>query len=147
MVWKVAPPLPVELRSFSVAVAVALAHTATACLIVMGGLPTLSVTPLAITSALIGNQYILAAALLFSSLCAAIPFLSTRRLSKLKFSLLLAPQQLLLLLHFTAVVVAITLGQYPDGYAPKGGGYFIAADQIWMLTIVFFHTMEYLEVL
>ena len=144
---RLAPSLPMELRSFSVAVAVALAHTATAVLIVIGGLPTLSVTPLALTSEIIGNQYILAAVLVFSSACAVVPFISARRLSRTAFSLLLAPQQLLLLLHFTAVIVAVVLGQYPDGYVPKGGGYFIAADQIWILTIVFFHSMEYMEVL
>jgi hypothetical protein len=60
-----------------------------------------------------------------------------------------APQQFLLMLQLVSIVVAVALGHYPDGYVPRGGGWFILADQIqawilavshsiWLLAIMYF---------
>ncbi len=38
---------------------------------------------------------------------------------------------------------AVVSGHYPDGYVPEGGSIFIFVDQIWLMTIIFWHTMEY----
>ena len=63
------------------------------------------------------------------------------------FIFLLAPQQVLLLAHFTSAFLAIMFGQYPDGYTPDGGSAFIFVDQVWLLMVVVLHTFEYIEAL
>lgn len=55
--------------------------------------------------------------------------------------LLFAPQQILLLLQIISTGMALTLGVYPDGYIPKGGGWFILADQVWALILALSHSL------
>lgn len=137
---------PLELRYFSIPLGVALAHTVTAACILLGGLPTLLTTPLSTLSYLVGNPYWIAAILIATSILAAIPYFSMHG-TRLRFMLLVAPQQILLLFHLIAVITAIYVGHYADGYVPVGGSFFIATDQVWLLSVILFHTLEYSEVI
>ena len=51
------------------------------------------------------------------------------------------PQQLLLLLMIGTITIAITTGQYPDGYIPTGRGWFIEADQAWAWILGISHSI------
>ncbi len=57
---------------------------------------------------------------------------------------LMAPQQVLLVLHSMAAAYAIASGQYADGYVPDGGALFIAADQSFLLALCVAHSAEFL---
>jgi hypothetical protein len=46
-----------------------------------------------------------------------------------------------------SVIVSASLGYYPDGYVPEGKGLFILVDQIWLLMLCMWHTIEYTLVL
>lgn len=52
----------------------------------------------------------------------------------------LLPQQTLLFLQLLSITMVLSLNQYPDGYVPKGGSWFILADQIWVWMLAIFHT-------
>ena len=75
---------------------------------------------------------------------AVIPFMWPTA-NRWAFMVLLAPQQILLLSHLMSIEMALFSGHYADGYIPKGGAYFIFADQIWLLMVIAFHTLEYAE--
>jgi hypothetical protein len=51
--------------------------------------------------------------------------------------LMLLPQQALLILQIWSISTVLITGQYPDGYLPSGGSWFILTDQIWpwLLTV------------
>jgi hypothetical protein len=51
--------------------------------------------------------------------------------------LMLLPQQALLILQIWSISLVLITGQYPDGYLPSGGSWFILTDQIWpwLLTV------------
>jgi hypothetical protein len=51
--------------------------------------------------------------------------------------LMLLPQQMLLFLQVWSISTVLITGQYPDGYLPSGGSWFILTDQIWpwLLTV------------
>jgi hypothetical protein len=51
--------------------------------------------------------------------------------------LMLLPQQALLILQIWSISAVLITGQYPDGYLPSGGSWFILTDQIWpwLLTV------------
>ena len=68
---------------------------------------------------------------------AVIPFMWPTA-NRWAFMVLLAPQQILLLSHLMSIEMALFSGHYADGYIPKGGAYFIFADQIWLLMVIFF---------
>jgi hypothetical protein len=82
--------------------------------------------------------------LIMTAVLAIIPYLMREPRRR---SLLILPQQCLLLMHFVSAGVAIMDGHYHDGYVPNGGSAFIFADQIWLLMVVVVHTLEYIEVL
>ena len=84
--------------------------------------------------------------LIATSILAALPFVLKPK-NHFVFIFLLAPQQVLLLAHFTSAFLAIMFGQYPDGYTPDGGSAFIFVDQVWLLMVVVLHTFEYIEAL
>lgn len=53
--------------------------------------------------------------------------------------LLLVPQQFWLTVAAGGALVAIIIGQYPDGYVPAGGSLFILGDQIPRLLFATLH--------
>lgn len=59
---------------------------------------------------------------------------------------LAAPQQLLLMVQFVGVIIAIADGQYPDGYRPTdewwSSMWFILADQAPLIAMCVSHTVE-----
>ena len=81
-----------------------------------------------------------------TALLAIAPFL-VRSPSRALFMICVAPQQFLLLLHFASATTTVLIGQYPDGYIPEGGMYFIFVDQIWLLMICIWHLIEYIRAL
>jgi hypothetical protein len=54
---------------------------------------------------------------------------------------LFIPQEILLLLQLWAIVMAMMAGQYPDGYLPTGGSWFILTDQIWAFILAVTHSL------
>ena len=54
---------------------------------------------------------------------------------------LLAPQQILLLLQLWSISVSLGRGQYPDGYIPVGGGWFLLTDQVFAFVLAVSHTV------
>ena len=135
---------PLDLRYFIIAVAVAAVHLFTGIALLIGGRALLATTPLHFTADLFGNRHVVAAVLMTAAIMAVVPFLILHP-PRLLFVLMLAPQQILLSLHFVSVVTAIAAGQYPDGYVPAGGAYFIFADQAWLLMVIAVHTWGYIE--
>jgi hypothetical protein len=59
---------------------------------------------------------------------------------------LVAPQQILLMVQFGGIVVALSHGAYPDGYKPTddwwGSFWFILADQSPLVAMCLAHTIE-----
>ena len=136
---------PIALRYFSIAIGVAIVHFLSGVDILVDQ-HALSTTPLSFMSFLIGDHLIVAAALMVTALMAVVPFLAPKP-THLLFMIMVCPQQFILLSHFISVAIALISGQYPDGYTPAGGTYFIFADQAWLLMIVILHTLEYIETL
>jgi hypothetical protein len=54
--------------------------------------------------------------------------------------ILFIPQQALLLMMIWTISVALVTGVYPDGYSPRGGGWFIESDQIWAWILAVSHS-------
>jgi hypothetical protein len=54
--------------------------------------------------------------------------------------LMLLPQQALLILQVLSISKVLITGQYPDGYLPSGGSWFILTDQIWPWLLTVTHT-------
>jgi hypothetical protein len=52
-----------------------------------------------------------------------------------------APQQVLLILQIVAISFALIFGEYPDGYRPVGGAWFILADQVWAFLLAVSHSL------
>ena len=120
------------------------AHVLTGFAVLLGGRGVMRATPLSFLSDHVSNDIsIVAAMLFFAGMFAIVP--AFKRVTHPIFMLLVAPQQLLLLSHLISAEIAIVSGHYPDGYFPSGGSWFIMADQLWVLVIVLFHTMEYTE--
>lgn len=134
----------INFRFFSLALGVAWAHIASGILIFLN-FNAIKVTPLAflkvipIPQPFNGTILILASLLVFAAYVT-----NTNKNVKPWITLtLLLPQQFLLLLSLISILLAVATGTYPDGYSPQGGGIFILADQLWMLTICIWHTVEY----
>jgi hypothetical protein len=103
---------------------------------------TIKVTPLAYLTK-IASTDVAAGFLIFASVLVVFAFWYNL---KLWITLLmLLPQQFLLAMSFISIVLAVTLGHYPDGYTPKGAGLFITNDQIWMSLFCIAHTVEYIS--
>ena len=139
----------------TIAIGVAIVHFFTGLDILFGGgAAVLITTPLAFFSKLfdslippvaaISHANMMAMVFIIAALMAVISFLRLAA-SPWLFMLLLAPQQLLLLSHLMSIQAALFAGQYADGYVPKGGSFFIFADQIWLLMIILIHTREYVK--
>lgn len=131
----------VNLRFFTLAIGVAIAHFVSGILIITGGKSVAKTVPLALLGDLCDNVYVLGTSLIVASIFAVWAFLGER--SRLKTLLMLAPQQFILALSLLSAMVAIITGTYSDGYVPVGGWLFISADQIWLITMCFWHTIEY----
>jgi hypothetical protein len=107
----------------------------------------LHTTPLSLLSYVLSERpRAISFVLIATSILAVLPFVLKPK-NHFVFIFLLAPQQVLLLAHFTSAFLAIMFGQYPDGYTPDGGSAFIFVDQVWLLMVVMLHTFEYIEAL
>jgi hypothetical protein len=107
----------------------------------------LHTTPLSLLSYVLSERpWAISFVLIATSILAVLPFVLKPK-NHFVFIFLLAPQQVLLLAHFTSAFLAIMFGQYPDGYTPDGGSAFIFVDQVWLLMVVVLHTFEYIEAL
>jgi hypothetical protein len=136
----------VTLRFFSIAIGVAIVHFSSGVVILINA-KALHTTPLSLLAHVLSERsWAISFVLMATSILAALPFI-LRTKNHLVFMLLIAPQQILLMAHFTSAFLAIMLGQYPDGYAPDGGAAFIFVDQMWLLMVVVLHTFEYIEAL
>lgn len=58
---------------------------------------------------------------------------------------LIIPQFILFAASGLTVVYSALLGRYPDGYVPKGGGWFILLDQLPMLFFAVGHTVKFTQ--
>ena len=135
-----------HLNTFSVAIGVAVVHflSGIALLVNNGGLRT---TPLFFLATFFHyNAIPVAGIFIGTALLAIAPFL-VRSPSRALFMICAARQQFLLLLHFASATTTVLIGQYPDGYIPEGGMYFIFVDQIWLLMICIWHLIEYVRAL
>ena len=134
------------MRNFYVAAGVGFVHIFTGLLIFASLDPSAitHTTPIAIMSRFLGSPYVTAAVLISVGIPAIIPMLKPG-ICRLGFILLVAPQQVLLFTHAASAIWSISVGHYADGYVPAGGSLFIFADQIWLLTLVAFHTVEYMR--
>jgi hypothetical protein len=61
-------------------------------------------------------------------------------LPRVAHGLLFLPQQILLLVQIWSIAIALNAGQYPDGYHPEGGAWFILTDQIWAFILAVTHS-------
>jgi hypothetical protein len=132
-------------QRFPAAIVVLASHFITGLLIVLGlGEGALHTTPMSLISTICNyNVEAVGLILIATALFAALPFAMV--VSRETFVFCIAPQQILLVLHCTSAVMAISSGHYPDGYVPAGGTYFILIDQIWLLLISIWHTAEYAQ--
>jgi hypothetical protein len=136
----------VALRFFSIAVGVAAVHFCSGVVILINA-KALHTTPLSLLAHVLSERsWATSFVLIVTSILAVLPFVLKTK-NHLVFVLLIAPQQILLLVHFMSAFLAIMFGQYPDGYAPDGGSAFIFVDQVWLLMVVVLHTFEYIEAL
>ena len=136
----------VTLRFFSIALGVATVHFFSGIVILINA-KALHTTPLSLLSYVLSERpWAISFVLIATSILAALPFVLKPK-NHFVFIFLLAPQQVLLLAHFTSAFLAIMFGQYPDGYTPDGGSAFIFVDQVWLLMVVVLHTFEYIEAL
>lgn len=142
------------LRYFHIAIGVAIVHFLSGIdILISGGTAVLSTVPLSFLSTvllyvhhdyLISHPHFVAAVLIAVAILAVVPFLRAAT-GRWLFMILVAPQQLLLLCKLISIELAIFSGRYADGYVPDGGAYFIFADQVWLLMVIFYHTLEYVE--
>ena len=130
----------INLRFFTLALGVAMAHLYCGLVILLGTPVVVKVAPLALLSFLSANW--LGVLLIAASLAAFFAF-TFPKLRTLYIIWLIAPQQIFLLFSLVSVLLSIYSGHYPDGYPPDGDGLFISVDQIWLLTVCFWHTIEY----
>jgi hypothetical protein len=134
----------INLRFFTLAIAVAAAHFMTAATLLTAASASLRVTPLVIIGdLLLGNVAAVIIVLFVSSTLACIPFAMPKPVRR-DLLLFVTPQQALVILHIFAAVWVVASGRYPDGYYPTDRWHFIAVDQVWVLTICFWHTIEFL---
>lgn len=56
-------------------------------------------------------------------------------------TILFIPQQILLAFHVFSISKSLITGEYPDGYIPQGGGWFVLADQIWAWVLAVSHSV------
>lgn len=135
---------PFDLTLLPVALLVAIAHTVTGMVIIIAGVNALLyTTPLSTISLVFEyDAPTISGALIFAGTLAIVPFFLPN-MGKMLIVSLLMPQQVLLVMHLISIIMAIMLGHYPDGYVPKSGGWFISVDQIWLTSIVVWHTIEY----
>lgn len=133
-------------RNFLIFIGVAAVHILTGLDILISNYPEAVVrtTPLSLIQFVVGGPYAIAFLLILAGALAIVPFCMLV-LSRMTFILFVALQQVLLLSHAGSVVWAVLTGHYPDGYVPVGGTFFIFADQIWLLMLVVFHTIEYVR--
>ena len=134
----------VNLRYFTVGAAVAIIHLVTGLTLWLGNATyALHTTPINFISNIFGNSPItVGSVMIITALLALIPFLSDRPRRGALIALIF-PQQILLFLHLFSIIAALISGHYPDGYVPQGGSVFIFIDQLWLLTVIFWHSMEY----
>ena len=134
------------MRNFYVAAGIGLVHILTALAIFASDDPSAiaHTTPIAFMYKFFGNPYIIVLVLIAAGVPAMIPFFKMS-IQRITFVLLVGPQQLLLFSHAASAIWAISVGHYADGYIPVGGALFIFADQIWLLALVAFHTVEYIR--
>lgn len=130
----------INLRFFTLALGVAAIHLYSALIILLGTTVVIHTTPLALLTFIPPNW---AAVLMIASSIAAFGAFAFPNLNSRQVIWLILPQQLLLMLTMISVGLAIYTGHYPDGYVPAGEGLFISVDQIWCLTFVFWHIIEY----
>jgi hypothetical protein len=132
-------------QRFPAALIVIFVHFVIGMLLVFGfGVPGMHTTPLSLLSTVAEfNSEVVGGVLIATAMLAALPFAMI--VDRQVFVFCIAPQQILLVLHSTSVMLAITAGHYPDGYVPAGGSYFILIDQIWLLAIALWHTFEYAQ--
>jgi hypothetical protein len=136
---------PIETKILFVGLLVGIAHIISG-IAVMVTPEVLSVTPLASLVHLADwLEYtkggFVAAVLLGTGIMAVIGAQLNLALPRKVHALLFLPQQVLLLLAVWTITIALIEGQYPDGYIPQGGAWFILTDQIWTWLLATSHTI------
>jgi hypothetical protein len=104
----------INLRFFSIAIGVAIVHFSSGIIILINA-KALHTTPLSLLAHVLSEKpWAVSCVLIVISVLAVLPFI-LRTKSHWVFVLLVAPQQILFLAHFTSAFLAIMAGQYPDG--------------------------------
>lgn len=134
---------PVNLRFFTIAVLVAISHLAIGLMVWLGNVePALHTTQMDLISKIFNyNPMTVGLVFAISAIMAAIPFIETY--PRRRGLLLVIPQQVILLIQAVSILLALWNGHYPDGYVPKSGSNFIFVDQLMLLTLIVWHTLEY----
>ena len=135
----------IETKILFVAMLVGLAHIASGAAVLVDP-ASLNVTPLEILARLArGAGYtkgdlaglVLLTAGILATIGASRGVHATRRARIALFAL----QEALLILQIVSIMIALITGVYPDGYAPAGGRWFIAADQSWAWVLAVSHSV------
>jgi len=134
-----------ETKTLFVGLLVGLAHIASGIAVLIDP-AALNVTPLellarfAFTLGFVHGQ-LAGALLLIAGVMAVIGASRGLQASRLTRALLFSLQEFLLLLQIVSIVLSLITGQYPDGYVPAGGRWFIAADQAWAWILAVSHSI------
>ena len=127
--------IPIETKTLFVALLVGLAHIASGVAVLIDP-ASLNVTPLELlarSADLLGYSKggFAGFLLLTAGVMAVIGSSQGVHASRSARALMFALQEALLILQIASISLALVTGQYPDGYTPIGGRWFIAADQSW----------------
>lgn len=134
--------LQLETKTLFVGLLVGLAHIASGLAVFIAP-SAMAVTPLEAIRAIanyMGYTNGFAGAVLFGVGMMAV-IAATQTCSIRTRAILFAPQQILLVLQILAISFALVYGEYPDGYKPIGGAWFILADQVWAFLLAISHTL------
>lgn len=134
--------LALETKTLFVGLLVGLAHIASGLAVFIAP-SAMAVTPLEAIRAVanyMGYTNGFAGSILFGVGTMAV-IAATQTCSLRTRAIMFAPQQLLLVLQIIAISFALITGEYPDGYKPVGGAWFILADQVWAFLLAISHTL------
>lgn len=135
---------PVETKTLFVGLLVGLAHVVSGLAVLVTPV-AVSVTPLAAFHWMMhffGAPQLMAGGILlaagFMAVLGANQGVGASRNSR---AVLFLPQQILLMCQLITIAWALLVGEYPDGYVPRGGAWFILADQIWAWILAVSHSI------
>ena len=119
------PRAIVNMRLFTVAIAVAVIHFSTGLILLTDVPAALRTTPLAVISAIFNwNESAVAAALILSAILSVVPFL-IRQPKRAAVVLCILPQQAILVTHLVSALIAIYTGTSPMAMYQRRGPFLL----------------------